>query len=190
VPPIGAKGGTADVRDEFARVTEGEPNDEAAVRAFVASKVHMLRSHPLLRQPAWARLAAKLEDRIAVAPATLEDEPTPGGVGYGVFDKPDFKSAYATGTAIYWEIICPNPPGGNVETWLYQTAHERGTSGACRARAVVAFSLIHSGIALARRLLTPSYRVEKLGFGGGRDVPSQRPGHLRSISYTATSLDL
>ena len=36
-----------------------------------------------------------------------------------------FKSSYATGTAITWEIICPPVPGGNVSDFLYITATNR-----------------------------------------------------------------
>jgi hypothetical protein len=40
-----------------------------------------------------------------------------------------FKTNWATGTAIWFDIICPNPPGGNVNTHLYLTAMNRSAKG-------------------------------------------------------------
>jgi hypothetical protein len=40
-----------------------------------------------------------------------------------------FKINWATGSAISWEIICPSPPGGNVNTFLYLTATNRTGKG-------------------------------------------------------------
>jgi hypothetical protein len=46
-----------------------------------------------------------------------------------MFYNASFKINWNTGTAIYWEIICPNPPGGNVNTYLYLTATNRSAKG-------------------------------------------------------------
>jgi hypothetical protein len=55
--------------------------------------------------------------------------PVPGGVGYGMFYTAPFRGAFAQGTSLYFEIVCPNPPGGNVTTWLYLTATNRAAKG-------------------------------------------------------------
>jgi hypothetical protein len=55
--------------------------------------------------------------------------PTPGGVGYGMFYTDNFRTDFTHGTGICWDIICPNPPGGNVDTYLYLTATNRTALG-------------------------------------------------------------
>jgi hypothetical protein len=40
-----------------------------------------------------------------------------------------FRAAFGRGTSIYFEIACPTPPGGNVNTWLYLTATNRAQKG-------------------------------------------------------------
>jgi hypothetical protein len=42
---------------------------------------------------------------------------------------PPFKTNFVTGTAIYCDIICPTPPGGNVNSFLYLTATNRSAKG-------------------------------------------------------------
>jgi hypothetical protein len=68
---------------------------------------------------------------MALAPEQLSGDsgPVPGGVGYGVFYSAAFKTSFALGTAISWEIVCPTLPGGNVDTWLYITATNRSGKG-------------------------------------------------------------
>ena len=92
------------------------------------SKLHMLRTHPLSlpeREAAVRRFGATLSAPAAAAPI----RPIPGGVGYGVFFNAPFKTNFARGTAISWEIICPMPPGGNVTDWLYLTSTNRSALG-------------------------------------------------------------
>jgi hypothetical protein len=55
--------------------------------------------------------------------------PVPGGVGYGMFYNSAFKTNWATETSFYFDIICPTPPGGNVNTFLYLTATNRSGKG-------------------------------------------------------------
>lgn len=56
--------------------------------------------------------------------------PVPGGVGYGFFyTDPGFKTAWGHGTSLAFDIVCPTPPGGNVNTWLYLTATNRSGKG-------------------------------------------------------------
>jgi hypothetical protein len=55
--------------------------------------------------------------------------PVPGGVGYGMFYTAAFRTAFSRGTSLYYEIACPTPPGGNVNTWLYLTSTNRAQKG-------------------------------------------------------------
>src|SRR5262245_11119129 len=71
---------TGDVRALFADVTKLTPRDEQAEKAFLASKLHVARTHPTLdlmaRKAVTAQLAAGIEE--AVAPSRTG--PVPGGV--------------------------------------------------------------------------------------------------------------
>ena len=55
--------------------------------------------------------------------------PRPGGVGEGIFYNPDFKTSWGLGTSFSCDYVCPTPPGGNVNTWLYITATNRSGLG-------------------------------------------------------------
>ncbi len=120
---------TGDVRVLFADITKMTPRDEKAEQAFLASKMHIARTHPTLdltaRKAAVADIAGAPREPAARTPAG----PVPGGVGYGMFYNSSFKANWATGTAIYWEILCPTPPGGNVNNYLYLTATNRAGKG-------------------------------------------------------------
>lgn len=130
--PLDEFKGTADNSAEFAKMSKAAGRDAEAENAFIESKIHMLQTHPKFRleerDAALTQLAkvvkvAKTRDLKKVKP------PVPGGVGYGMFYNNSFRSDFATGTGIYWEIICPQPPGGNVNTWLYLTAMNRAAKG-------------------------------------------------------------
>lgn len=54
-----------------------------------------------------------------------DEPPLPGGVGFGVFYHPTYKTAFETGTAAEYTVICPTRPGGNVHSWLYLAATNR-----------------------------------------------------------------
>jgi hypothetical protein len=122
-----------DERRSFARITKQTPRDESAELAFVANKAHMIRTHPGLgrsgRPAAFAELVARVGHVATAAAEDRETAPVPGGVGYGVFYTTAFKSAFDGGTSLYFEIACPTPPGGNVNTFLYLTAMNRAGLG-------------------------------------------------------------
>jgi len=116
---------STDERETFARIKKEAQPDEAAEQAFMASKVHLAITHPTLHVPEREVVLAELTERLEQASyEVLEKQtaPVPGGVGYGVFYNGSFKSAFALGTSLYFEIVCPTSPGGNVNTWLYLTA--------------------------------------------------------------------
>jgi hypothetical protein len=109
-----------DARRMFAKITSGTERDEQAERAFLAMKAHVIRTHPRLDRHQRGAAFAELVQRVGYEPvATAEARdgaPVPGGVGYGFFYEDPFKGGFAQGTSLYWEIVCPNPPGGNVNT--------------------------------------------------------------------------
>ena len=119
---------TADVRDRFAELTKRTPRDEKAERLFLAGKLQMARTHPTDSLVSRHRLADLLahDHHIVLQP---DDAPVPGGVGYGMFFTDAFKTNWATATALWFDIVCPNPPGGNVNTYLYLTAMNRAARG-------------------------------------------------------------
>lgn len=52
-----------------------------------------------------------------------------GGVGYGFTYNSGFKTDYATGVTISYDIICPTKAGGNNANYLYLTATNRAAKG-------------------------------------------------------------
>ena len=118
-----------DAQALFADLTKKTPRNEEAEKAFLASKLHMARTQPTLSLAAREAVVANLTRGLKDGAAAKLTEPIPGGVGYGMFYNGAFKANWATGTAIYWEIICPTPPGGNVNTFLYLTATNRSGKG-------------------------------------------------------------
>jgi hypothetical protein len=125
----GAGDNTGDVRALFADITRQTPPDEEARKAFLAGKLHTIRTHPTLDLPARRAVVADLTAAPRNAAALTATGPIPGGVGYGIFYNGSFKLNWTTGTALYWEIICPTPPGGNLNTFLYLTATNRSAKG-------------------------------------------------------------
>lgn len=120
----------ADERESLARITEETPRDTRAEEVFIASKVQQVRTHPRLDRAVRERVITELtehigRERLEHALEREETPPVPGGVGYGVFFNAAFKSAFAQGTSLYFEIVCPTSPGGNVNTWLYLTGMNR-----------------------------------------------------------------
>jgi len=129
LPPLRSDASSIDYRTRFARLTSKERPPVEWEQAFIANRLKLLRTdsarHPADRES----VVAKFKAGIAGAAALADDVPVPGGVGYGMFYNSIFKTAFATGTAISWEVICPTRAGGNVNTWLYQTATNRSSKG-------------------------------------------------------------
>jgi len=122
---------TADERGTFAGLTREAVSDRDAERAFLASKAHLVRTHPRLRPADRSAVLDELSSAAgyALPEARAVEGPVPGGVGYGVFYEPSFKGGFALGTSLYYDIVCPTQPGGNVDTWLYLTAMNRAGRG-------------------------------------------------------------
>lgn len=121
----------ADERETFASAST-QSRDESAELAFQASKVHIARTHPALSLDEREAALSQLGERLGAPALKLreqKDAPVPGGVGYGIFYNTPFKTGFATGTSLYWDVVCPTMPGGNVNTWLYLTATNRAAKG-------------------------------------------------------------
>jgi hypothetical protein len=138
-PPAGRPHkSTQDVRARFASLTAKQPVNEAVRSAFVQGKIVLAHTHPAL-DVATRDLAVKnIADRLGVSVQHAFGEliaeagsgpPVPGGVGYGVFYAPSFKTAWEGGTSLVFDIVCPTPPGGTINTWLFLTATNRSAMG-------------------------------------------------------------
>ena len=132
-PPHPMEGEIADRQSQFRKLTRAAPAERGSERAFLASKLEMLRSHPGVpkdeRVAAEAVLTRALGPKAMQALAKAKGPPVPGGVGYGMFYTPAFRAGFSRGTSLYYEIVCPTQPGGNVNTWLYLTATNRAQKG-------------------------------------------------------------
>src|SRR5215469_15584759 len=120
---------TEDHRAAFAAISARTPVDEEFRTAFVRNKLLIARTHPKLDIAARNQAVASLIDRLGEESAEVVTQPRPGGVGEGFFYTPDFKTSWGLGTSFSGDFVCPVPPGGNVNTWLYLTATNRSALG-------------------------------------------------------------
>lgn len=129
-PETGRHLPTADVREEFARMTAATPRDHAFERAFLRNKLRVLETHPDIGAEGKRELGRRIHALLGDDPAAkTTTPPVPGGVGYGAFYNDSFKKAYNTGTVLAVDYIAPTKPGGNVDTYLYLTATNRTAKG-------------------------------------------------------------
>jgi hypothetical protein len=129
LPPLRSNLPTLDRRKDFEAISTVTPPAAEVQRAFVAGKLKLLRTHPTLHLADREAAIDHFRTMVSVGAPAGGIGPVPGGVGYGVFYNAGFKSNFATGTAISWEIVCPTLPGGNVNTWLYLTSTNRSGKG-------------------------------------------------------------
>jgi hypothetical protein len=121
---------TVDHQSAFAAISAKTPVDQAFRTAFLRNKLLIAHTHPGLDVTARDQAVAALVDRLGrEAARDVIAQPRPGGVGEGVFYTPDFKTNWGLGTSISCDFVCPVPPGGNVNTWLYLTATNRSGLG-------------------------------------------------------------
>jgi len=128
MPPHCMEGQVTDRQAQFRTLTRSAPVDRASERAFLASKLTILHTYPGLTQRERAEGEAMLA-RVFGTKAKKKTPPVPGGVGYGMFYTGAFRRAFDRGTSFCYEIVCPNPPGGNIDTPLYLTATNRAHKG-------------------------------------------------------------
>jgi hypothetical protein len=131
--PQPIEGQVTDRQAQFRKLTRSAPAERGSERAFLASKLTMLRTHPGIAEEKRADGEVALARLFGAKAVEAFDKkkalPIPGGVGYGMFYTNAFRGTFARGTSFYYEIICPNKPGGNVNTWLYLTATNRAQKG-------------------------------------------------------------
>ena len=120
---------TEDHHAAFAAISAKTPVDEEFRAAFRRSKLHIAYTHPRFDRAARDQAVASLVDRLGEEAAETVTQPRPGGVGQGFFYNPDFKTSWGLGTSFGCDFVCPAPPGGNVNTWLYLTATNRSGLG-------------------------------------------------------------
>jgi hypothetical protein len=63
-PQTGKRVRTKDMREDFARISAGARRDPEAERAFVDSKIEMIRSHPMLSEAEKTAAIAELEKKL------------------------------------------------------------------------------------------------------------------------------
>ncbi len=132
-PPAAIRGNRPtrylDRRAETSAVTARTPVDPVFRAAFVHSKTHLLKTHPLRTPAERSRLMADFAPRLGALSAELIHQPVPGGVGYGTYFQDNFKTSFDVGTEILWSAVCPPTPGGNVNNYLYITSTNRASKG-------------------------------------------------------------
>jgi hypothetical protein len=67
-PKTGKQVPTRDMREKFARISAGVGRDPEAERAFVESKIEMIRSHPTLSETEKTAAIAELEEKLKGEP--------------------------------------------------------------------------------------------------------------------------
>lgn len=116
-------------QQHFAEMTAKTPVDQEFRNAFVQNKLRIASTHPRLDLAMRDHVIASLTESLGPHARELKTPPTPGGVGYGFFYTTAFKAAWGHGTSMACDFVCPSPPGGNVNTWLYLTATNRSGLG-------------------------------------------------------------
>lgn len=120
-----------DEREAIAAITSRTRRDPKEEEDFIASKVRLAKTHPGLDPDQKRKAVANVAQRLGRRPEEVEkeDAPVPGGVGYGVFYNSTFRSGFALGTSLNFQIVCPTTLGGNVNSWFYLTAMNRAGRG-------------------------------------------------------------
>jgi hypothetical protein len=113
----------------FAAISAKTPVDHEFRTAFLRNKLLIAQTHPSLDIAARNQAVASLIARLGQEAPEVVTQPRPGGVGEGFFYTPDFKMSWGLGTSFSCDFVCPVPPGGNVNTWLYLTATNRSGLG-------------------------------------------------------------
>jgi len=128
-PPNPPHKGTEDHQKAFAEITAKTPVDEAFRAAFLRSKLLIAHTDPGLEIATRDRVVASVAERLGLEFKEMITQPTPGGVGYGIFYTAAFKVAWGHGTSWNCNLVCPSPPGGNINTFLYLTGMNRAGLG-------------------------------------------------------------
>jgi hypothetical protein len=128
-PPNRPPAAIEDHHAAFAAISAKTPVDEEFRKAFLRNKLLVAHTHPGLDIAARDQNIVMLLDSLGREAAEMVTQPRPGGVGEGFFYTPAFKTNWGRGTSFSCDFVCPVPPGGNVNTWLYLTATNRSGLG-------------------------------------------------------------
>jgi hypothetical protein len=133
-PPTGRGHAAIENREaEFTAITAKTPVDHGFRAAFIRSKLQMAHTHPstslAARDDAVRGVMSRIGAEAEAETEAMATQPVPGGVGWGFFYTAPFKSGWGNGTSVSCDYICPTPPGGNVNTWLYLTTTNRSGLG-------------------------------------------------------------
>jgi len=120
------------------------PVPTAFQKAFLSSKARHVAAQ--ISRSINARPERYVEILGSLGALLTKSDPVPGGVGYGTFYSKQFQFGFTTGTEIVWSAVCPDAPGGNVQSILYMTATNRA------ARGVEALACYDPGAPLAFRV--------------------------------------
>jgi hypothetical protein len=113
----------------FAEATAASPVGEAFRTAFLRSKLRTANTHAAFDIAARDLAVQSLVDRLGPQAREMLAQPVPGGIGYGIFYTPTFKTEWGNATAVICNFVCPTLPGGNISTFLYLTATNRAALG-------------------------------------------------------------
>jgi hypothetical protein len=126
--PPGTPQAVRDARAVVAAVSRRSRRDPSFEGQFLLARRRLLVGLPLAKLAVPRRRLDELDRRLREL-GHGETPPVPGGVGCGIFYNQPFKDEFTSGTALYWEIVSPPAPGGNVSTYLYLTAMNRAAKG-------------------------------------------------------------
>jgi hypothetical protein len=127
--PSGTPNGFQDARDAFRELTVRTPPDLEFRRQFARKRRQTAAANPIWGALQRRNALRELDLRGPFGYGPEDAPPIPGGVGYGMFYAQSFLVAFVEGTALYWEIVCPADPGGNVSGYLYLTGMNRASRG-------------------------------------------------------------
>lgn len=118
-----------DARHTFSALTAKTQPDIKFRNRFLENRARTASTHPFLSAPQRQAALRELKSLFSVKVTKESAPPVPGGVGYGTFYSQAFRIAFSEGTALYWEVVCPSAPGGNVSDYLYITGMNRASLG-------------------------------------------------------------
>jgi hypothetical protein len=114
--PVGRKSQKLrDQRETFATISRKAGRNETAERAFLLSMAHLIRTDPTLPSADRKAGVAELNQRLGAASAEAGPFPPviPQIQAYGVWYNASYKGAFAQGTSMAFEMICPTSLDGS-----------------------------------------------------------------------------
>src|SRR5258708_2365626 len=88
-----------DQQSTFAKITAKSPVDAEFRAAFIRSKLRMAHTHPEFGIAERDLAVQSLAERLGPQAREFLTQPVPGGVGYGFFYTPAYKTSWGHGTS-------------------------------------------------------------------------------------------